>query len=230
MVAYRALESCNRPRHDRSQPLILPRGSRSLRSRVHVDHDSLTRLRLTLTAIMVTREALEQQKAYHSECIRIINTQLNALAPVSKLPPELLSNIFLDVAVRGSADPPRGQSRMVGRWIHVTHVCRSWRETALQCAPLWSHLHSSDSPKCIEEFLARSRDAPLSIQLCLNRLVPNTRQEDVLLLALSALHRVRRLDVHLNPYYDPTNKFLRRLGGRAPLLEALYIRTGESRR
>ncbi|EPS93079.1 hypothetical protein FOMPIDRAFT_1101941, partial [Fomitopsis schrenkii] len=89
------------------------------------------------------------------ECIRAINTQINALAPVSRIPPELLSKIFLHTAGHRANPASRPQSR---DWIRVTHVCRHWRETALQCAALWSHV---DVPALPEQFLVRSKDAPL---------------------------------------------------------------------
>ncbi|KAI0718106.1 hypothetical protein C8Q72DRAFT_153716 [Fomitopsis betulina] len=52
-----------------------------------------------------------------------------------------------------------------------------------------------------------------------------TLREDARLLGLSALHRVRRLDVLLDLYNHPTNEFLQLLGGRSPLLESLHIRS-----
>ncbi|KAI0718107.1 hypothetical protein C8Q72DRAFT_764666, partial [Fomitopsis betulina] len=102
-------------------------------------------------------EALRERKAR----IHAINIELNAFAPISILPPEILSNIFLHIAGRGSADPALWEPKAVGHWIYVTHVCTSWREVALQCATLWSHLNLSELPKVLEELLARSKDAPL---------------------------------------------------------------------
>lgn len=68
-------------------------------------------------------EALERQKAYHYECIRALNTRINALAPISKSPPEVLSANFLQNA-------GRGHPQAVGRWIYVTHVCVRLRYNA----------------------------------------------------------------------------------------------------
>ncbi|EPS93713.1 hypothetical protein FOMPIDRAFT_1135667, partial [Fomitopsis schrenkii] len=173
---------------------------------------------------MTSREALERQKVHHYECIRVINTQLNALAPVSRIPPEVLSEIFLHTAERVAAlgsSPPR-----VRDWIRVTHVCRHWRETALQCTALWSRVDVPALPERLSEFLSRSKDAPLSMVLSFRPLrQPGTRQfvssEDAVLLALSALHRVQTLVVDASG--DPTKAVLQRLGGRAPLLESLTI-------
>ncbi|KAI0734310.1 hypothetical protein C8Q72DRAFT_461307 [Fomitopsis betulina] len=109
---------------------------------------------------MASREALEQQKAYHLECI---NTKLDAMVPVSRLiPPELLSEIFLHTAGH-RADPARPPP--LRNWIYVTHVCRHWRETALQSTALWSRVVLPALPERITEFLVRSKDVPLSMTL-----------------------------------------------------------------
>ncbi|EPS97240.1 hypothetical protein FOMPIDRAFT_1129047, partial [Fomitopsis schrenkii] len=182
---------------------------------------------------MAKRETLEQQKAYHyecirainthhNECIRAINTQLNELVPVSQIPPELLSKIFLHTAGQ-HAYPAR-----VPPQICVTHVCRHWREVALQCAALWSHVDVPALPEKLAEFLKRSKDAPLSMTLSFRPLrwhLPSARQlvppEDAALSALSALHRVQTLTVDASE--DPTDVVLEHMGGRAPLLESLTI-------
>ena len=111
---------------------------------------------------MASREALEQQKAYHYECIRAINTQLNALVPVSRIPLEMFSEIFLHTAGH-RADPARPPP--LRNWIYVTHVCRHWRETALQSTALWSRVVLPALPERITEFLVRSKDVPLSMTL-----------------------------------------------------------------
>ncbi|KAI0718112.1 hypothetical protein C8Q72DRAFT_153898 [Fomitopsis betulina] len=154
----------------------------------------------TLRNRSASLEALRKRKAHHYQCIRAINTEMNALAPISILPPELLSNIFLDVAGRGSADPALWDPEAVDYWIHVTHVCTSWREVALQCTLLWSYLDLPIPSRILEELLARSRDAPLSIKLRFSHLEEarslemKKLWEDALLLGLSALHR---LDIHI---------------------------------
>ncbi|KAI0715729.1 hypothetical protein C8Q72DRAFT_180502 [Fomitopsis betulina] len=161
-----------------------------------------------------------------------IDTEINALAPISLpgLPPEILSKIFLHIAGRGSADPACWHPQAVGRWIRVTHVCTYWREVALQCAALWSHLHLTDLPEILHEFLARSKDAPLSITsdpraMDTFKITGRESYEDNFLLALSALHRVRMILVVMSENYDPTNAVFERLGGCAPLIQSLELRS-----
>lgn len=182
-----------------------------------------------LHTAMASREALEQEKAYHYECIRGINTRLNALVPISRIPPELLSEVFLHTA--GHRADPASHPPPLRDWIRVTHVCRHWRETALQCTALWSRVDAPINIKWLAELLARSKDSPLSMKLSFRPVrVPGTGQfissEDEVLLALSALHRVRTLTV--DTLGKPMKTVLERLGGRAPLLESLTI-TGASK-
>ena len=107
---------------------------------------------------MTGREALEQQKPHHYGCIHAINTQLDTLVPVARIPPELpdtlvpvarippelLFDIFLHTA--GHRAHPKSRPPTVRSWICVTHVCRHWRETALQCTSLWSRIDVPSHP------------------------------------------------------------------------------------
>lgn len=162
---------------------------------------------------MASREELEQQKLHHCECIRAINTRLNALVPISRLPPEVLSEIFLRMA--GHRADHKSRPPKVREWIHVTHACTHWREIALQCAELWSRLDVPSVPELVAAFLLRSKDVPLTMTLSFKS------SEAALLLALSALHRVRMLFVDV--FRKPADAVLQRLGGRVPLLESLTI-------
>lgn len=186
-------------------------------------------------ASKLTREELKQQKAHYYECIRVVNTHLNALLPISRLPPEILSNIFLRhvQAARNRAgmnsatvQPMKLPCR---RWIRVTHVCTHWRDVALQCPALWCYIKAPGSLRMLRTFLARSKDAPLtvSMSLCGSRLPfrnicpePNLSEKS-LMLVLAALHRVRQL--HMKMYFGPLQEALEQINGPAPLLESLSI-------
>ncbi|EPS94230.1 hypothetical protein FOMPIDRAFT_1055261 [Fomitopsis schrenkii] len=160
--------------------------------------------------LMAACEALEQHNAHQRECTPAANTQLNALAPISRLPPEVLSEIFLQ-HVRHCADhvgPYRPPGVPVGRWIRVTHVSAHWRETALRCAVLWSHLEAPACRELLAELLTHTGQPEPS--------------EDTLLLALSALHRVKTLYLYAPWDYRVTDAVLRRLGsGLADLYSSI---------
>jgi hypothetical protein len=85
-------------------------------------------------------------------------TPRNMLAPISILPAEILARIFHFIAF--SKRP-----YSLG-WVHVTHVCRRWRQIALDDSTLWAHF--SDFPRnkeWIVERLSRARNASLVIEL-----------------------------------------------------------------
>ncbi|KAJ6485647.1 hypothetical protein C8R45DRAFT_997332 [Mycena sanguinolenta] len=90
---------------------------------------------------------------------RLEAASLNALAPISCLPPELLCHIFLFCATSP-------ESRGLG-WLVLTHVTHHWREVALACPELWANIifHRKLAPI----MLARSKDFPLVIRVDLDK-------------------------------------------------------------
>ncbi|KAJ7629786.1 hypothetical protein DFH06DRAFT_710003 [Mycena polygramma] len=84
--------------------------------------------------------------------------------PVLTLPNEITSEIFLHILphfppLTGSHSPTV-----------LTHICRQWREIALDIPKLWSAIAFYDDPQewephIFELWLQRSRDSPLSIRL-----------------------------------------------------------------
>jgi hypothetical protein len=94
------------------------------------------------------------------ESIRVLKSRRNALAPISSLPPEILAAIFSSL----SASANKGAFRL--KWIYFSHVCRQWRETALNYPHLWNHVNSSKlAPAAIAEMLARAKMAPLHLEV-----------------------------------------------------------------
>jgi hypothetical protein len=75
-----------------------------------------------------------------SESTQALRSRRNALAPISRLPPEILAAIFsllsfykcgMDILIY-----PGHKSCML-----VTQVCRRWRETSLNHPGLWSRIN-----------------------------------------------------------------------------------------
>ncbi|KAI0289292.1 hypothetical protein BC826DRAFT_1187913 [Russula brevipes] len=93
---------------------------------------------------------------------RALFTHRNTLAPISVLPAEVLTRIFHLVAFAESSRSSMGSLR----WIGITHVCRHWRQVALDDSSLWARISSSTArPTWVSEVLARARNAPLAIEL-----------------------------------------------------------------
>jgi hypothetical protein len=93
--------------------------------------------------------------------VRSLLTRRNALVPISLLPPEILARIFHLLVLE---EPPLSGGRSLG-WIRVTHVCRHWRQVALDDSSLWAKFWGiPTNTKWIPEMLARAKNAPLDIE------------------------------------------------------------------
>ncbi|KAL1944912.1 hypothetical protein VTO73DRAFT_2532 [Trametes versicolor] len=121
--------------------------------------------------MLATRKQLEDEIATHAQAIIDLRGRLNTMTSIARLPPELLSEVFLHV-VRDSyyTDlspnyPPYGTARFYN-WVKVSHVCRSWRAIALGTPRLWGHIILTKRP-VVEDILARSKKAPLLVRACI---------------------------------------------------------------
>ncbi|EED84793.1 predicted protein [Postia placenta Mad-698-R] len=97
-----------------------------------------------------------------------IRMSLNAQRPVNCLPVEILSELFHQVL-------PSLHSKKItflnssfhlkdtNALLPLTHVCRRWRDVALDTPTLWSTLCSSFHPEAIGEYYLRSQSAPLKV-------------------------------------------------------------------
>ncbi|TRM58150.1 hypothetical protein BD626DRAFT_586286 [Schizophyllum amplum] len=83
----------------------------------------------------IERIAAEMRRlsALQDELVTQRNITLSLIAPIRKLPAELLSRIFLDLV---SDDPPEKHARIVLKT--VVPVCATWREVAWSTPALWT--------------------------------------------------------------------------------------------
>jgi F-box-like len=83
------------------------------------------------------RQAIDDKIKPLEDSIRVLKCRRNALAPISTLPPEILTEIF-SILSHSAYD-----NEKVGylAWLWVTHVCHNWREIALNHPRLWSHIN-----------------------------------------------------------------------------------------
>ena len=101
---------------------------------------------------------IDLQVANLRESIRVLLSQRNSYLPISKLPVEILSKIFLlhKKNMRHSEIRPLD-------WIGITHVSQRWREVALNVSGLWIHI-PFHNPKWAKEMIARSQPAALIVK------------------------------------------------------------------
>ena len=140
--------------------------------------------------------------------------QRNLLAPVSRLPLEIVLLVFAYVKDAGTREFKEnyginGANRR--DWIRLTHIFRLWREIAL-CAPsLWSNIHISKRDyKWANAMLQRSQHIPLNVCVNFEGFTRRTRKYKDIDAALSILEdnlgRCKALSLY-NVQPEAFNKF-----------------------
>ncbi|KAF4614624.1 hypothetical protein D9613_003418 [Agrocybe pediades] len=130
--------------------------------------------------------ALRDEEVRICAMLAIVRRKLNELSPIAMLPPEILEEVF-HICVSWLYDSQKPKHRLA--W---TQVCCSWRRISLESSRLWRRIDLCE-PRFADEFLVRSRQAPLSV-VCASPLKTNTPVN----LALHA-NRLRTIDVFLYP-------------------------------
>ncbi|KAF9564251.1 hypothetical protein CPC08DRAFT_705425 [Agrocybe pediades] len=97
----------------------------------------------------------------HKQEILALMTQRNTYAPISRLPPELITLIF-DWYKKVESISTKFQYSQPLRWTRCTHVCRLWRTIALNSPTLWTDIDLNHL-NWAKEALVRSRMAALKI-------------------------------------------------------------------
>lgn len=161
------------------------------------------------------RQELEVGIQEHTHVILDMKHRLNQLVTIARLPPELLTEVFLHFAAVDSTHNER-----IGRpykWIRITHVCHHWREVALASPRLWSTIFVTNR-SCVQEMLVRSKHAPLSIHAG----DPNwrNRAHDAVPLVLQESDRIRHLELGFASIISRKD-----VPDRAPLLKTLILRS-----
>jgi hypothetical protein len=111
------------------------------------------------------RQAIDNEIDSFKESIRALKSRRNTLAPISRLPPETLATIFTFLS-----NSAWNERAIRLKWIRVTHVCRRWREAALDHPRLWSHINFTNLTAAgLAEILARAKMTPLHLEAIVGR-------------------------------------------------------------
>lgn len=119
------------------------------------------------------RVAIAEDIDIHMKAISQLKSSSNTLSPISRLPTEILAEIFVQYAAtcRGNLDFTNFIYPSPSEWIAVAHVCRHWRATARGCTKLWTHISHRASNDWIAESFALSKQAPLFIDSSKNEVI-----------------------------------------------------------
>jgi len=134
----------------------------------------------------------------------------NALAPINRAPPEVLSLI---PGYREDGDRDEAS-------IKLTHVCRYWRQIFVSCPSLWTRLDCKNVEKtrvCIE----RSKNSPLEIHLDGRGAIGH--HEEVLLLAVPHVKALSVSNCHSRHSTVVLQTLVEHFSRPVPLLEKLKI-------
>lgn len=132
----------------------------------------------------------------------------NHQSPLLTVPPEILSNIFIfliDIA------PLSKRSRSywdIGRvkqtsssngwlgWIVITHVCRYWRQVAIETPALWTQISFVIGRQWMLEMMRRAKQAPVTIRYPGSSNVPDV---DLIRYIRDNISHIRTLDISFGP-------------------------------
>jgi len=141
-------------------------------------------------------------------------------SPICRLPPELLSSIFLQYTWQWHREYRSTSTAEIPHWVDVSYVCQYWRNVALNCTELWTHLFFVSS-RWMDELLRRSKTAPLIIHANVFCLCPD-RAMRPLIKALGHMDRVQNLWICF-PINVATEVFAGLTAVPAPLLQSFHI-------
>jgi F-box-like len=130
------------------------------------------------------RSIIDRKISRLEESIRALKSRRNELSLISRLPTEILCNIFKFSLI--DCQTPRPES-----WTNFSQVSRLWRSSALSEPELWTNIPLS-YPRWTQEMLIRSKKAKLTIQLDL--LLGKSKTKTIIETARSCLYEMNRVE------------------------------------
>ncbi|TFY69936.1 hypothetical protein EVG20_g2945 [Dentipellis fragilis] len=158
-------------------------------------------------------------------------------SPISRLPPELLCQIFAFSTARDTSQHGLA-TRSPPKWIAITYVCGQWREIALNDRSLWQDVTIDLSLRWAGHFINRSDPMPVDVEYEIKPLRPGRytdgvmtqeeAQKSFLDWLLGRMNRIRKL--YLRGYVAPISRHFPKLlyTASADILEDLSVEVLES--
>ncbi|KAA1476481.1 hypothetical protein DENSPDRAFT_874659 [Dentipellis sp. KUC8613] len=144
-------------------------------------------------------------------------------SPVSRLPPELLCQIFAFCTLRDTSQHAVA-TRSAPKWIAITYVCGQWREIALKDRRLWQDVTIDLSLRWAGHFINRSDPMPVDVEYEIKPVRPvrfvdgvmtqEEAQRSFLDWLGRKMHRVRKL--YLRGYVAPMSRHLKNFVYNSP--------------
>ncbi|KAG1739492.1 uncharacterized protein EDB91DRAFT_1202856 [Suillus paluster] len=147
------------------------------------------------------RTQIDKDTAALLESVRVLRSRRNDLARISCLPPEILATVFKYIADEEvlksyPGHTPENTPRYCApACLIVTHVCRHWRQVALDFPALWASINCA-SARWLPMMLERSKNDALVVTYSAQALQPCLEQ------VLSQLPRIKVLQLCLFSYSE----------------------------
>ncbi|KAH6901499.1 hypothetical protein BKA70DRAFT_1522227 [Coprinopsis sp. MPI-PUGE-AT-0042] len=202
-------------------------------------HGTSINRRMACSSIEEARRLLDARVLALEKEILDIKSQRNQLAPIARIPLEVLTEIFFECATNLWPMHQRSQHGLnidltYTKWTVVSHVCRQWRDVALGCSELWSLLSPCMPKRWIEAMVERSKASPISV-VNLEYEIAGLRPErfpnniQALLTALSATSRWRSVHLRLTHRSDDITKLIPSLNSPNPSLITFSLKVDTRR-
>ena len=143
-----------------------------------------------------------------SEVLLLVRFLKNSLAPINRIPVEVLS-LIPEYCDEGYADQVL---------ITLTHVCHSWRDVLISCSSLWTTLDLVNVEKT-RTYIERSKASPLRIHLYEDRDDGANYLYDAFSLVIPHIPRLKSLVIDADVFPD----ILEHFRCHVPFLERLSV-------
>jgi F-box-like len=130
------------------------------------------------------RSIVDRNIARLKESIRALKSRRNELSLISRLPTEILCNIF-------KFSLTDCENRRPESWTNFSQVSRHWRSSALSAAELWTNI-SLSYPRWTQEMLIRSKTSKLTIRSSLS--FAKSKPETIIETLRSCLYEMKRVE------------------------------------
>ncbi|KAF8492733.1 hypothetical protein F5888DRAFT_1726917 [Russula emetica] len=170
------------------------------------------------------RQAIDDELESLEKTTRTLKLRRNALAPISRLPPETIAIIFSFLSLpREYVRLLTGDKQNILAWLRVSHVCHRWREIALNQPRFWSHIDFTTLTSAgATEVLSRSKMAPLELEANLSYVHWGGDRVDAFGKQLSShVSHISRLNVTAD--FADLQTIIEQLASPAPTLEWLSL-------
>ncbi|KAG2012987.1 hypothetical protein CC2G_009930 [Coprinopsis cinerea AmutBmut pab1-1] len=173
------------------------------------------------------RDFIDSRIAELEEEIRRLKSDRNELTEIARLPPEILSQVFIHYQQFCTSAPWWHGEVWRFDWTEVTHVSRFWRSTALGCRTLWSDIDTCLNAPWAVAMFERSKQSPISFRFSERSASSKPEVADIIRKVFSQLHRLKGLNI--DGYDDFVCQQLEQLTSPTPILECLQLRAPTTR-